>query len=319
MIAQTMSASGNGSSDSASDLQGLFASLRSSTVKSRVPSKDGSPAPTPNKPQPINFSGTIASPKPLFFEQRQPATMSPGFSPSLLGSQSRDFPPNTGTSHSNTPAPVGDRPSSDRTASLLNLLKLSTPTTSPQPVLHKPSAEPRPGQANFQASPRDHSIHGRGISASDLVASFMGKQSTPTPKENEAVPPSKNHQDYLLKLLNRTTSQTDPSEEITAGPTGQQDVQTTQQNVLHTLPDRTGNKQPLSVTSDKQGTSSPRNDSPIRVFGSGDDREPTPFEPQDLPKIEPATKDSIFTYVNPFEQLAASSPRNAKPETANGD
>ena len=59
-----------------------------------------------------------------------------------------------------------------------------------------------------------------------------------------------------------------------------------------------------------EGGSILRKDSPIRIFGT-DSKETTPFEPQDMPKVEPA-KESIFTYVNPFEQLAASSPRNAK-------
>lgn len=313
-----MSAPGAGTPGPASDLQDLFASLRSSTVKNRAVSSSGSPAPTSNKPPAIAFASNVASPAPLYLEQRQSATMSPSFSPPLYGSQSRGFPSNTGASQSNTPAQAGDRPSSDRTASLLNLLKFSTPAPSSQPPLPHPSVATPPELGNVQINPRDHSVHGRGISASDLVASYMGKPSTPTPLENEPHPSSTNHQDFLLKLLNRTTaSQATHSEEVPKPPA---DTQTTPQNPLHDLPDRTIKKPPVSGASDKQSLPSPRNDSPIRVFGSGDDREPTPFEPHDLPKVEPASKkDSIFTYVNPFEQLAASSPRNAKPKVANGD
>lgn len=319
-----MSVPAAGSVDPASDLQGLFASLRSSSAKSRDASMAGSPAPTANKPPPlpsVECAGNITSSKPLYLEQRQPAAMSPSFSPSLYGSQSRGFPSNTGTSQSSTPAPAGDRPSSDRTASLLNLLKFSTPAPSSQSPLQQPLAETPPGLGSFQANHRDHNVHGRGISASDLVASFMGKPSTPTPHEKETAPSSTNHQDYLLKLLNRTTaSPATRSEEKVPKSPELQDTQSAPKNMLHGLPDRTNKKQPLSSASDKQSLPSPRNDSPIRVFGSGDDREPTPFEPQDLPKVEPAsTKDTIFTYVNPFEQLAASSPRNAKPKATNGD
>ena len=55
-----------------------------------------------------------------------------------------------------------------------------------------------------------------------------------------------------------------------------------------------------------------RHDSPIRHFGTDESKEPTPFEP-DLPARlaqSPAekSKESPFTYVNPFEQLVASSP-----------
>ena len=65
-----------------------------------------------------------------------------------------------------------------------------------------------------------------------------------------------------------------------------------------------------SKSGPSEGESIIRKDSPIRIFGTNS-KETTPFEPQDMPKVEPA-KESIFTYVNPFEQLAASSPRNAK-------
>ena len=74
-----------------------------------------------------------------------------------------------------------------------------------------------------------------------------------------------------------------------------------------------------SVTNLK-GNTAGRRESPIRFFGSNEGT-PTPFEPVVSPKADQAQKSgSIFTYVNPFEQLAASSPRNAKPANAtNGD
>ena len=80
-----------------------------------------------------------------------------------------------------------------------------------------------------------------------------------------------------------------------------------------------GDKNP-SISSVK-GSASSRHESPIRFFGSGDNSTPTPFEPVVSPKADSVQKNgSIFTYVNPFEQLAASSPRNTKPKTpTNGD
>jgi WD40 repeat protein len=51
-----------------------------------------------------------------------------------------------------------------------------------------------------------------------------------------------------------------------------------------------------------------RKSSPIRVFGEPT-KQPSAFE---APK--PAAKDNVFTYVNPFEQLSASSPRNRTPK-----
>ena len=62
-----------------------------------------------------------------------------------------------------------------------------------------------------------------------------------------------------------------------------------------------------------------RNSSPIRYFGSKEST-PTPFQPEAIAKASPSHNGSIFTYVNPFEQLAASSPRNTQPGvTSNGD
>lgn len=75
-----------------------------------------------------------------------------------------------------------------------------------------------------------------------------------------------------------------------------------------------------SVTDVKRNDTS-RRESPIRLFGSKENVSPTPFEPAVSPTVPSTQKSgSIFTYVNPFEQLAASSPRNTKSKvSANGD
>lgn len=247
--------------------------------------------------------------------------MLPSFGP-FNGPQSRGVSSNLSTSRSATPAAAGDRSNVDRTASLLNLLKFSTPTASSQ----TPSQQQLPVSAsstpvNFQASPSTHSVHGRGISASDLVASSMGKHSASTTREGVTAPQSTNHQDFLLKLLNRSTpAQSTDLEQVLPESPPPADVQGGTHDTSQDLPEKSFAKQPSSISSGKRSTSSARNDSPIRVFGSADDREPTPFEPQDLPRGPPAPKkDSIFTYVNPFEQLAATAPRNTKQTSTSGE
>ena len=86
----------------------------------------------------------LSSPQPQPSVPHQGGTMAPGFS-----STSTD-------SHNTTPA----RTSAPAGSQLLNLLKFGS----------SPQTSPSPGQASKPAytSPSTHSVHGRGISASDL-------------------------------------------------------------------------------------------------------------------------------------------------------
>ena len=192
---------------------------------------------------------------------------------------------------------------------LLNLLKFGSNTTSPQ---QQPASSSKPEYGSAST----HSVHGRGISASDLVASFTGAKSS-IPKQREKIPAtsSVNHQDALLRLLNQTTSGADAAQQQTSGPT---DATTNQPS--NDVAGSSLENQHQSVLDTKSSVSG-RNESPIRFFGSNENTAPTPFEPQDLPKGQPSQKTgSIFTYVNPFENLAASSPRGAIPRAPpNGD
>ena len=192
---------------------------------------------------------------------------------------------------------------------LLSLLKFGSNTTSPQ---QQPAGSSKPEYGSAST----HSVHGRGISASDLVASFTGAKSS-IPKQREKIPAtsSVNHQDALLRLLNRTTSGADAAQQQTSGPT---DAATNQPS--NDLAGSSLENQHQSVLDTKSSVSG-RNESPIRFFGSNENTAPTPFEPQDLPQGQPSQKTgSIFTYVNPFENLAASSPRGANPRAPpNGD
>ena len=190
---------------------------------------------------------------------------------------------------------------------LLNLLKFGSNTASPQasPLQQPAAAVPAPRPEYASAS--THSIHGRGISASDLVASFTGgKSATPTQREKIPATSSVNHQDALLRLLNQTTSGVDAARQKMSGSTDATINQVSEDLAGSSLED-----QHQSVMDTKSSVSG-RNESPIRFFGSNENTAPTPFEPQDIPKAETSQKTGpIFTYVNPFENLAASSPRGA--------
>lgn len=244
--------------------------------------------------------------------------MSSNFSSTFVPPHSRDPPVNTNVSRNTTPArtpvPPGTQSTSGQmTNPLLNLLKFGSNTAFPQA---SPQQQPAAPSRTEYGSASTHSIHGRGISASDLVASFTGgKASTPIQREKIPATSSINHQDALLKLLNQTTSRADAAQQKLSASTDATTNQLSEDLAGSSLED-----QHQSVLDTKSSVSG-RNESPIRFFGSNENDRPTPFEPQDIPKAEPSQKTGpIFTYVNPFENLAASSPRGVNPRTSsNGD
>ena len=196
---------------------------------------------------------------------------------------------------------------------LLTLLKFGSnggsSQSSPQQQAGVPS---RPEYGN----PSLHSVHGRGISASDLVASFTGtKSTTPTPRDKTPATPSTNHQDALLQLLNQTTSRVEGAQQKFSGSTDFTSEQLSEDLPVSRLEDQ------HSSLADAKSSVPGRYESPIRFFGSSEIVTPTPFEPQTLSKCDSSQKSgTLFTYVNPFEKLAASSPSNAKPTpNANGE
>lgn len=313
--------------DPASGLQDLFASLRSSTSGSFVASNDGTPSQKPYFRFPLqnlsldgNSSSTPAQPSGIS-EQHQPATMSSSAVSPSSGSLARVVPMNVNNSRSATPAAPSDRPNVNLTTNLLSLLKFSAPTLSSPTPSQQPSVSTAVTETTPQAVPSAHSVHGRGISASDLVASFMGKPSTPTPLENVPISSSTSHQDHLLKLLNRTAppQPTGLPQEVPES-SEQSNAGATATGEKLDLPNLSHQKQPSSIISNRQSTPSACNDFPVHFFGGGDDQEPTPFEHSDLPKVQPPVKkDPLFTYVNPFEELAASAPQSTKQAVLNGD
>lgn len=204
-----------------------------------------------------------------------------------------------------TPA-AGDQTGNERTANLLNLLKFGASTTTGQGNSYQ-QATARPGIG----VPDPHSDYGRGIPASDLVGSSVGKPTTPVSRENAKPSASGNQQDTLLKLLHRSAPPPPPNVAVS------QDEGGAVKKFSQDLPETSLHKQ--APRSSEDGSRTSRKESPIRYFGTSE-AQPTPFEPQDMPRLASSPKkEPLFTYVNPFEQLAASSPRNGRGPTPIGD
>lgn len=179
----------------------------------------------------------------------------------------------------------------DRAGNLLSLLRFSSGTgAGVQPA---PAAAPAPEQPRSPLVQETTSPHGRNVSASDLVASLFGKQPAAPPAPAAVPPPqpegpSENTQEMLLRLLNRPQPGVSSAEAPTL-------VQASQQVPSHV------------VTIEPKETVAPATEASPRG----------PAKPETV--APPASKESMFTYVNPFEQLAAVSPRKKSPRPKSGD
>ena len=217
------------------------------------------------------------------------------------------------------PAPAGAPSNADRTSSLLNLLKFSQASagSSSQPA---PIGTPLPPSRDVSATyanpefqgPSSASSHGRG-SGSDLLAALMGAaqskpaqlaspQFTPSLQPHQssfgaASPPSADTQAYLLSLLNQpkpaqsgNTPQMKPTKVMTppSKATSQEDDDELAQDY-----------ETANLESSMMGSAATEG---LPSFGKENTRE-------SAPKAQ-----GLFTYVNPFDQLSASSPRNRTPK-----
>ncbi|KAI4289221.1 MAG: hypothetical protein L6R35_001512 [Caloplaca aegaea] len=288
--------------DANASLQGFFASLRpggsrtsSASHLARPADGTSSAAPSSSRPQSVKPSQLSDSPF--------------TFTPSTSNVNARSFSLNANMTKSAPSA--GDQASTDRTANLLNLLKFGPSSAAGQGTTQQ-QHNARPGQG----VPDTHSVHGRGISASDLVGSFMGKPASPLSRENVKPTASAIHQDMLLKLLNRSASSQVESPRQSPKPTVSPDEEAALKDLTQGLSKSASNQR---TSLGEEESKSSRKESPIRYFGTAE-AQPTPFEPQDLPQLESTPKkEPLFTYVNPFEQLAASSPHNQKPASPTGE
>lgn len=268
------------------DLQELFARLKSPS----------NPASSPGASQSSANANTY----------HQPTVSSPIFSPQPGGPQphhpSAIVSPNT--SAMGTPAP--DPSSTDRTASLLNLLKFNQPSA-PSPQIHDTGAERRPSNNTFQhpEHPPQQPTHSRGISASDLVASFMRKPQSPAaiaqpaptrPEFRSDAASSENPQDLLLRLLNHPKPPQNDSPAVPPQNVERDVSESRVDDLARDFADAT--LEAPSYPAEMQAVP------PMHAFGSG----------SQPPASQSTSSKTLFTYVNPFEQLSASSPRNRTPK-----
>jgi WD40 repeat protein len=240
---------------------------------------------------------------------QQPSVSSPIFSPAPSGPAphhpSHILSPNM--SSANTPAPehgagsVSQQTPQQQSANLLNLLRFNQPGLGQRSV----SQQPPPQQ------PPVAPAHGRTVSASDFVAGFMGNRSgsqgsvpaVPSGLQSPPVPAaSENPQDLLLRLLNHPKPSQSPARSSHASAAAFSPP------VLSHMPETAVDElaQDLADAVLESAAAEPSDNAAAHFFGN------------DGPAIasrapEPASLAPKFTYVNPFDQLAAASPRNRTP------
>lgn len=191
---------------------------------------------------------------------------------------------------------------SDRAQNLLSLLKFSQPAGGQSPHLSRTTSD------NMATSQIDTGhAQGRGIPASDLVANFIRSSESPTIRgggQEHSLPPTAameevkgspagntagNHQEALMRLLKRSS---------------ESEQSRTKEDV-----------QPRPGVENVQRSSSRNVSSPIRMFGTSESREHTPFEPPVPANAPQGENKPIFNYMNPFEALAVAS-RQHTPQPA---
>jgi hypothetical protein len=217
--------------------------------------------------------------------------------------------PNSSAAH--TPAPehgaASQQTPQQQSAQLLSLLRFNS--------------QPGAGQArrvsqNTQASETPQA-HGRTVSATDLVANFMGNR-TPSrgpgsaaPGSTQATPvsvSSENPQDLLLRLLNHPKpAQSDGrSPRASAAAFSPPAASNMPETAVDDLAQDFADAELENVSSDPSASAAP-SASPMRVFGSDGTGPSSRFQP------EATALPPKFTYVNPFDALEAASPRNRTP------
>ncbi|CAI7677358.1 unnamed protein product [Penicillium pancosmium] len=187
----------------------------------------------------------------------------------------------------------------DRAANLLNLLRFSQGSGAvPQPA----APAPAPEQARYPPAQEVTSPHGRNISASDLVASMFGRpDAAAAPAATPAAP-------LVTQLGDESEAQEEPRghyvnmlmDMLGAGPRAPATEET--QSVspqAQAVPTEPLIQETAESTVEFEDSSSEQAAQPETVAAS-------------------ASNNSIFTYSNPFDQLAAISPRNKSPQPPSG-
>jgi hypothetical protein len=210
----------------------------------------------------------------------------------------------------------GAAPNGDRTSSLLNLLKFSQPSAAPssQPApIGTPLPPPREPSGTSPVPDIPGNIGGSNRAGSDLLAQLMGSVQpkppqhvsspfapAPAPSFGSPVPPPPaDTQAYLLQLLNQPKpSQSDEFSSLTPAKVL---IPPTKASPQQDLGDLAQALEDTTLETNLMGASATEH---MPSFGKENAR-------------EPAAKSGLFTYVNPFDQLAASSPRNRTPKIGN--
>jgi hypothetical protein len=218
----------------------------------------------------------------------------------------------------------GSAGGNDRTQSLLSLLKFSQPSAA--------SAMPQQPDPLARSTSESHTVrqetaHGKPVKASGLMSSLLGPQNSPAIRgggstlSNPPIPSSntenansptagntaqESSQDALLKLLKRSTSSSSHQKPMEARKQRDTSFSFDGKPNANIASLKTGNQSSQPANEDDPA----RKASPIRMFGSSESRDVTPF---DLPSTTaPKENKPIFTYTNPFEVLHAS--RNGTPQ-----
>lgn len=288
------------------DLEALLASLKPRTASSTAP--NGQPSQGSYQP---SFERNTS-----FKSQASPALASPP----VAG-------PSTGTHFdiASSNRPGGAAGGTDRTQNLLSLLKFSQPSAAVINHPQQPAPISRSTSANHTM--RQEIGHGKPVKASDLMSRLFSPHNSPVIRgggNTASNPPTSSNsttdtktlkagkiahessEDALLKLLRRSTSTSSQQKPVESGNAG--DTSFSFDGTPNpSLSGMKTEKQPIKAAHEN---SSIRKASPIRMFGSGESRETTPFEPPSTSTTKEAKP--IFTYINPFEAIHAS--RNATPQ-----
>ena len=240
---------------------------------------------------------------------QQPSVSSPIFSPAPSGPAphhpSHILSPNM--SSANTPAPeqgagpVSQQTPQQQSANLLNLLRFNA-----QPGLGQRSVSQQPQPQQPPVAP----AHGRTVSASDFVAGFMGNRSgsqssIPAAPSGVQSPPanaaSENPQDLLLRLLNHPKPSQSPARSSHASAAAFSPP------ILSHMPETAVDDLVQDLADAALETPAAEPSISAAAFGNNGAGNASRSQPEAKP-LAPK-----FTYVNPFDQLAAASPRNRTP------
>lgn len=213
-----------------------------------------------------------------------------------------------------TPQPrpaVGGPSNAERTSSLLSLLKFSQPTAATQNSQPAPIGTPLPPSRepsmSYNSNPGPSPSHARG--ASDLLATLMGNLQ-PKPAQQPSPQPqpafsttgqSDATQAYLLNLLNKPKP----------APSNVDPEPTLRQTSILTPPSKAST--PTEVADLTQGLEDTSLNTSVKDSAATEDVSSFGKE-----NASPAPAKKLFTYNNPFDQLAATSPRNRTPKNASG-